>query len=116
MTKKFYILLLVTLGFLMGPMLSFAHETKQEMSCCKKESTVNDCCEKKKSNKKEHNCDTSCLGNSCGCPTVYCSSLAYYESEKKSLFSFSERTQNHYYSEIFISSGFRSIWLPPKIS
>lgn len=118
MTKKFYILLLVTLGFLLGPTLTYAHGTKKEMPCCKKEFTVKDCCKKKDSNKKEHNCDNSCVGNSCGCPTAYCgySSILSFQTENNSLFSFSERKQNYYYSEIFISSDFRSIWLPPKIS
>ncbi|MEA9414852.1 DUF6769 family protein [Flavobacterium sp. PL02] len=118
MTKKFYILLLVTLGFLMGPTLTYAHGTKNEMSCCKKESTTKDCCKKKHSNKKEHNCDNSCSGNSCGSTTANCgfSPMALFQTENNSLFSFSERKQNYFYSEIFISSDFRSIWLPPKIS
>ncbi|KIC01186.1 hypothetical protein OA88_15175 [Flavobacterium sp. JRM] len=118
MTKKFYILLLVTFGFLMGPTLTYAHGTKNEMSCCKKESTTKDCCKKKHSNKKEHNCDNSCSGNSCGSTSANCgfSPMALFQTENNSLFSFSERKQNYYYSEIFISSDFRSIWLPPKIS
>jgi hypothetical protein len=118
MTKKFYILLLVTLGFLLGPTPTFAHGTKTEMSCCKEKSTTKDCCKKKDSKKKGHSCDTSCVGNSCGCPTAYCGSTPMFFSQTTNnlLFSFSEKKQNYYYSEIFISSDFRSIWLPPKIS
>jgi len=118
MAKKFYILLLVTLGFLIGPTLVSAHGIKAEMTCCEKESAEKACCKEKSSKKKEHRCDTSCLSNSCGCPTAYCgySSILSFQTENNSLFSFSERKQNYYYSEIFISSDFRSIWLPPKIS
>ncbi|MBF7093080.1 hypothetical protein IUY40_16225 [Flavobacterium sp. ALJ2] len=118
MTKKFYILLLVMLGFLMGPTFTYAHETKNEMSCCKKESPVKDCCNKKDSTKKGHNCDNSCSGSSCSSTTGNCgfSTIAIFQTENNSLFDFSERKQNYYYTEIFISSDFRSIWLPPKIS
>ncbi|MDA6069185.1 hypothetical protein NJT12_06090 [Flavobacterium sp. AC] len=117
MTKKFYILLLVTLGFLMGPTLTYAHGTKTAMSCCKKESSSENCCKKKGSKEKEHNCDKGCLGNSCT-PTSSCgfSPMAIFQTENNSLFSFSDKKQNYFYSEIFISSDFRSIWLPPKIS
>ena len=118
MTKKFYILLLVTLGFLMGPTLTYAHGMKKEMSCCKKESSTKDCCKKKDSKEKGHDCDKGCLGNSCTSPAGSCSfsPMVLFQTENNSLFSFSEKRQTYYYSEIFISSDFRSIWLPPKIS
>lgn len=118
MTKKFYILLLVTFGFLMGPTLNYAQVQKSEMLCCNIESTVNDCCIKKDSDTSEHNCNSSCLGNSCSCPAPICSfsSMNYIETENLSLFSFGESIQNYNYSKIFISSDFRCIWLPPKIS
>ncbi|WP_124020553.1 hypothetical protein [Flavobacterium tructae] len=117
MTKKFYILLFVTLGFLMGPTFTYAHGTKKEMSCCKKESAAKDCCSKKDSKDKKHGCDKSCMGNSCT-PTSSCafSPMAIFQVENHSLFGFSEKKQTYFYSEIFISSDFRSIWLPPKIS
>jgi hypothetical protein len=118
MTKKFYILLLITLGFLLGPTLTLSHGTKIEMSCCKKETTTKDCCKEKDSKKKGHSCDNSCAGSSCGCPTTYCgsNSIFFSQTTNNALFSFSEKKQNYNYSEIFISSDFRSVWLPPKIS
>ncbi|MFV8342926.1 hypothetical protein [Flavobacterium sp. XS2P39] len=118
MAKKFYILLIVTLGFLIGPTLAFAHSNKASMTCCKKESAAKTCCKEKDSKKKGHNCDNSCVGNSCGCPTTYCgsTSMVFFQTENNSLFSFSEKKQDYFYSEIFISSDFRSIWLPPKLS
>ena len=46
-----------------------------------------------------------------------CSQRIYFELNfKNNNFDFSTEKQNYYYSEIFISSDFRSIWLPPKIS
>ncbi|WP_306351096.1 hypothetical protein [Flavobacterium sp. '19STA2R22 D10 B1'] len=118
MTKKFYILFLVTLGFLMGPTLSFAHSPEPKMACCKKESSEKSCCKDMDSKEKKHSCDGSCKGASCSCPTVYCGSSSFlsFQSENTSLFNFLERKQNYYYSEIVISTDFRSIWLPPKIS
>jgi hypothetical protein len=98
--------------------VTFAHGAKAEMSCCKEKSTTKDCCKEKDSKKKGHSCDNSCVGSSCGCPVANCASspMVSFYTESNSLFSFSEKKQNYYYSEIFISSGFRSIWLPPKIS
>ena len=118
MTKPFYILLLVTLGFLLGPTVTFAHGTKTEMSCCKKENATKDCCKEKDSKKKGHSCDNSCVGSSCGCPVANCASapMTTFQTESNTLFSFSKNKPNYYYSEIFISSDFRSVWLPPKIS
>lgn len=117
MTKKLYILLLITLGFLMGPTLTHAHGSKKEMSCCKKESAAKNCCSKKGSKEKDRDCNKGCLSNSCT-PTGGCgfSPMAIFQTDNHSLFSLSEKKQNYYYSEIFISSDFRSIWLPPKIS
>jgi hypothetical protein len=123
MSKKFYIVLLVMLGFFMTPSVAFACGTKADKSCCKKESSSEkdkkDCCKKeKKSNESSHD---GCNG---ACKDVTCSSSAFqlgltssfYTELNNQVFSFSTEKQNYYYSEIFISSHFRSIWLPPKIS
>ena len=123
MSKKFYILLLVMLGFFMTPSVAFACGTKADKSCCKKESSSKkeqkDCCKKeKKSNESSHD---GCNG---ACKNVSCSSSAFqlgltsvfYTELNKQVFSLSTEKQNYYYSEMFISSHFRSIWLPPKIS
>ena len=110
MSKKFYILLLVVLGFFMMPSVAFACGTKTEQkNCCKKENT---------SNESSHDgCNGACKDLSCNSSTVYMGLTSLFHTELNSqLFSFSTEKQNYYYSEIFISSGFRSIWLPPKIS
>lgn len=123
MSKKFYIVLLVMLGLFMTPSVAFACGIKTEKACCKKESSSEknkkDCCKKeKKSNESSHD---GCKG---ACKNVTCSSSAFqldltsvfYTELNNQVFSFSTEKQNYYYSEIFISSHFSSIWLPPKIS
>lgn len=118
MTKRVYILLLLTFGFILGPTQGFAHNNMAEMACCTKESPGDECCMDNHAKEKQHGCDSSCKDVSCGCPTMYCgfASVLSSQSDNSSLFGFSERKQNHFYLEIIISSGFRSIWLPPKIS
>ena len=123
MSKKFYILLLVVFGFFMIPSVAFACGTKTEKSCCKKKSSSKteqkDCCKKENtSNESSHDgCNGACKDLSCNSSTVYMGLTSLFHTELNSqLFSFSTEKQNYYYSEIFISSGFRSIWLPPKIS
>ncbi|PRZ25063.1 hypothetical protein [Flavobacterium granuli] len=121
MSKKFYILLLVMFGFFMMPSLAFACGTKTEKACCKKESSSQtetpDCCKKnKKSNESSHSgCDGACKNISCS-PVVHLGLPSVFYEELNQTFLFSKENQNYYYSEIFISSDFRSVWLPPKIS
>ena len=123
MSRKFYILLLVMLGFFMMPSVAFACGTKTEMACCKKESSSEtegkECCKKeKKSNQSSHDdCNGACKNISCSSSAIYLGLTSVLNAElNKQIFSFSNKKQNYYYSEIFISSHFRSIWLPPKIS
>ena len=123
MSKKFYIMLLVMLGFFMTPSVAFACATKTEKACCKKESSSKkdqkDCCKKeKKSDESSHDgCKGACKDVSCGSSTIYLGlTSAFYTELSNQVFIFSTKKQNYYYSEIFISSHFRSIWLPPKIS
>ncbi|MFV5694662.1 hypothetical protein ACM55G_04365 [Flavobacterium sp. LB3P122] len=123
MSKKFYIMLLVMFGFCMIPSLSFACGTKSEKACCKKETfskTGNaDCCNKEHASKKKSHegCNGACKNISCGSSTIHLglTTLSYIDLNNKN-FCFSSEKQNYYYSEIFISSDFRSVWLPPKIS
>lgn len=123
MSKKFCIVLFVMFGFFMMPGKAFACGTKTEKACCKKEVSSKaekaDCCNKEHSAKeKSHEgCTGACKNISCGGSTVHLglTSLLYTSLTNKN-FSFSSEKQNYYYSEIFISSDFRSIWLPPKIS
>jgi hypothetical protein len=123
MLRKKYILLLAMFGFFMISNIAFACNVTPEKNSCTKEfsatSQKSTCCEKEKNskNKKHQGCTGACktiLGNhsslSIGFP------VAFYISLDQDPPIFSVQKQNYYYSEIFISSDFRSIWLPPKIS
>lgn len=123
MSRKFYILLLVIFGFFMMPSVAFACGAKEDKMCCNKESSSKqdqkDCCKKEnKSNKSSHDgCNGACKNVSCGSSVIHLGLVsAFYTELNNQVFSFSAEKQNYYYSEIFISSHFRSIWLPPKIS
>ncbi len=118
MTKKIYILLIVVLGLLSGPTQSYAAGLDSVMSCCTKESGTKACCKDEGIQQEKHHCDSSCAGTSCGCPTVYCGSTPIFFSQttNNAIFGLTEKAQNYYYTEIFISSDFRSIWLPPKLA
>ncbi|MFV8368370.1 hypothetical protein [Flavobacterium sp. LB2R40] len=122
MSRKFYIVLLVVLGFFMTPSIAFACGAKIDKACCKKEYSSEkdkkECCKKAQSSKEKSH--EGCNG---ACKNITCSSILYlgltsfsYSDLNHQLFHFSTEKQNYYYSEIFISSDFRSIWLPPKIS
>jgi len=121
MTKNIFILFLLTIGLLLGPMQTSAHNgSKVIMACCQKESTDSEksCCKENQFKGKKHSCDSSCTGASCACPVVYigCSLTQDFQEQNNSLFDFSDSKQNFFYSESAVSSDFRSIWLPPKLS
>jgi len=109
------------LGFFMMPSIAFACGTKSEKACCKKEAASQTkkmpCCSKEKSSKSHEGCNGGCKHVSCTSSVVSLAlSSPLYVALNSQLFSFSPEKQNYYYSEIFISSDFRSVWLPPKIS
>ena len=114
-------MLLVMLVFFMMPSVAFACGTKSEKACCKKEAVSQKektaCCDKGKSSKSHEGCNGGCKHVSCTSSVVSLAlSSQVYVALTSQIFSFSPEKQNYYYSEIFISSDFRSIWLPPKIS
>jgi hypothetical protein len=110
-------------GFFMMPSMTFACGTKSEKACCKKEfsskTEKSACCNKNKDskNKKHDGCNGACKNVSCSSSTVHLGLTSLFHTDlNNKIFRFSPEKQNYYYSEIFISSDFRSIWLPPKIS
>ena len=122
MKKQLHILIIIlTLGFFLSPTLSYACGTKTEKSCCKKEKTSKtekkDCCNNKQSKDKDNSCGGKCGYSNCTSSTsVNCSLIECYEIEfKNNNLDFSEEKSKFYHSENLISSGFTSIWLPPKI-
>lgn len=134
MTKKFHIsLLIVTLGFFLMPTLTFACGTNAEKSCRgvssgKKRPSAKtqkkDCCKKgtctahHHSKGKNHDgCDGNCNDSSCHCsPTHFSVTLPSSVEMKPKYFHFFTEKQTFYDKETYLSSGFCSVWLPPKIS
>ncbi|MEO8236912.1 MAG: hypothetical protein ABI576_02305 [Flavobacterium sp.] len=126
MIKKIYILFfLLTIGFFLIPISSFAcgnntmktsHKkeiTSKEKNCCTKE-----CCKKTKDSKKEkHNCNGKC--NHTNCTTSSSLQFSIPTSNdfelQNTTFNFLIEKSGSYYNEANISDGFTSIWLPPKI-
>ena len=122
MKKRLHILIIIlTIGFFMLPTLSYACETKTEKWCCKKEKTEKtdkkNCCNNKQSKDKDNGCDGKCGHSNCTSSiSVNFSIISSYEINfKNNSFNFSEEKSKFYHSKTFISSGFTSIWLIPKI-
>ena len=120
--NKFHILVIALFGFLLMPSNSFACGTKTEKSCCKKETTSEtekkDCCNNKQHSKdKDNSCGGKCGHSNCtSSTTVNFSIISSYEINfKNNSFDFSIEKSKFHYSKTFISSGFYSIWLIPKI-
>lgn len=117
--KKFHIILIVMLGFLLTPSISFAcgsgkHSCKKEIS----KNSKNDCCSDHKDSKKPEGCGGKCGHKSCGCGSACVASAALLQTIEFSGFvnpTYSFKS-NFYYPKNLISSGFYSLWLIPKIS
>jgi hypothetical protein len=124
--KKFHILLvLVILGFFLMPFLTYSCEMKSKKSCCNKEMSSSndekmDCCKNindSKSKNKDHEggCNGKCGHSNCVTTSTQFS-VAFFEIRfNNNNFDFSVEKPKFYHSETFISAGFTSVWLPPKI-
>ena len=124
MTKQISILLIVMLGFFLTPTLTYAcgkKTEKTEKSCCEKSPSqtgeTKECCKKSHSQdeKDDDGCNGQCGNPSCHCPTINISITLPIFSELKHSVFYVEKL-NFLYTETYISSGFHSIWQPPKIS
>lgn len=121
--KKFHILFLVTLGFLLIPSITFACGKNQVKHSCKKEASskneIDDCCENSKhSGSRRDGCGGKCGHSSCGCASSCGAGIALLkekEFEKPNILSYSKK-QKFYPSGTITLSGFSSLWLIPKIS
>jgi hypothetical protein len=122
MTKKIYILLILVFGFSLAPNIIFSCGTeseKIETSCDKQsdsEIEKNDCCGKENGLCGKHgkDCDGNCGNPDCHCPTN-CTSFTIPFFAPLSQAKIILRKPKYYYQEAYYSSGFLSIWLPPKI-
>lgn len=124
MTKKFHIIvLIVTLGFFLIPISTYAcgtNSVKTEKSCCDKENSngnKKDCCKNHKQNKEknEKSCDGKCKHSNCTTTSVHYSVVFFDEIKLKNYFVFLQKKQKFHNLKTNISSGFSSIWLIPKI-
>ena len=109
------------LGFFLTPTLTYAcgkPAEKTEKACCKKETSQTekkDCCKSHSQNdKNDDGCGGKCKNPSCHCPTAPLTIALPFVTEMKYHNIFLEKVTIAY-TETYISSGFRSIWLPPKI-
>jgi len=122
--KRFYILLIVVLGFFLTPTSTFACENNSKKKSCNKETSsktyTDDCCcsnDNHYKNKNHCNCGGKCGHSKCGCPSTNTAFISSYQLKSRNgIFTFSSKKQKFSNSETFISSGFYSLWLIPKIS
>ena len=130
MNKKILILILVALGFLLIPSISFACGSS---SCCSGEKTIQTeakaCCNSKKQSSERQSCDTGkhtkkdsgCSGkskhNSCQCISPIFSLVlpTFSELVFVNSYDFSYHNNSFFCKEFKISSGFYYIWTPPNI-
>jgi len=117
--KKLRIILLITMGFLLMPSVTFAcgsgkYSCKKEISDKKRK----DCCSKAGHSKSSEGCGSKCGHKSCGCTSACISGIALVQSLEFIGFTNSPYffKPNFHYPKNIISSGFYSLWLIPKIS
>jgi hypothetical protein len=122
MTKQIYILLIALLSFFLTPTLTYAcgkSAKKTEKSCCDKTTSTTDkkdCCKTHSENDNNNDgCEGKCGHSSCHCPTITLTiALPFVSEMKHHIIVFEKLTIG--YTQSYISSGFHSIWQPPKIS
>ena len=122
MSKKIHIMLLfLTLGFFLMSNASYAcGKTFSENKTTSKEEKVNqckkDCCKESSKSKKNHGCDGKCGHSNCTTAGSHFSLLASNEFEfGEKTFNYSLEKPHLHSNNCNVSSGFTSIWLPPKI-
>ncbi|MEC5165529.1 hypothetical protein RCH18_001260 [Flavobacterium sp. PL11] len=122
MIKKFHLyLIILTLGLLLLPSLSYACGTQSEKECCKKETTAKqehkECSEESHATNPSDNCNGKCGHANCTTTSVNVNLAVFNEFDfTYTHFDFLNEKQNFYTTITFISSGFSSLWLIPKIS
>lgn len=122
MTRFFYIALLALIGFFLTPVQSYACGTESEKieTSCDKQSDSDvgkeNCCDTEKVLCGAHgkDCDGKCGDSNCHCPSSSISfTIPFFAQLSQTKIIVSK--PKFYYQEAYYSSGFLSIWLPPKI-
>ena len=128
MSTKIYILILVTIGFVMIPSISFAcgsgcgtKKTEPKESCnsdkhSKHQAAKNGCCSTENQSKDSKGCSGKCKHNSCHCTAPVLSLILPSFSELTiNHFDFSHKKKSFTFEKSNVSSGFYYIWTPPNI-
>ena len=79
--------------------------------------TTDDCCDSNTNQKGKKDCDDKCSHSNCRCVTI----ISLLTPEKwnditLNCFNFSNKEESFYIQTADLSSGFYTIWSPPKIS
>lgn len=114
---KMHLILLVMLGFLLTPEISYACDSKKS-SNKEVSSKERNCCADHDKSKNSQDCNGKCGDKSCGCASGCIAGATVLQS-----IDFPTVTipayyfkANFHYPQNLISSGFNSLWLIPKIS
>lgn len=125
-SKHICLVILLGLGFVLMPGISYAcakKSTKAEQVYCSKDPSKKteqkECCKTKtcKKDKNQDDCGGKCKHSSCSCSTSS-SSLSLpvlIDLKTKDLFAETKKLKFGF-TQAYYSSGYFSIWLPPKIS
>ncbi|MBS4042017.1 MAG: hypothetical protein KGZ81_15625 [Flavobacteriales bacterium] len=122
MTRFIYIALITLIGFFLTPTDIYACGSKSENienNCSKQTDTKavkKGCCDTEKGRCSKHgkDCDGKCGNPNCHCPSNHTNFTIPF-LVKFSGIKLIPNKPNFYYQDSFYSSGFLSIWLPPKI-
>lgn len=126
LSKNISFVILLCLGFFLMPSISYActkKTAKTEQKSCSKEKSEKShhkgsCKDKScKKCKDGHNCDGNCKHGSCGCSTSSSSVSLLIPIHLKVTTPFAKtKKQKFGFKQAYYSSGYSSIWQPPKIS
>ncbi|TJZ63255.1 hypothetical protein FAZ15_02905 [Sphingobacterium olei] len=125
-SKHIGFVILLCLGFFLTPSTGYACAKKaantEQKSCSKDQSAKaekKDCCETKscKKDKNHDDCNGKCKNSSCRCNISSSFVSSTISSDFKVTDYFAEtKKQKFGFKQAYYSSGYPSIWQPPKIS
>lgn len=121
MLKNAVIMLVVALGFLIAPMeVSACHKSSEkEQSCCAKhnqDADTSDADHVQETGDHEPDCNGTCTHSSCHCVTLHHIQVIVPHQPYAALQSFFyQKEESFVYIEAYTSTGFYTIWQPPKL-
>jgi hypothetical protein len=120
MKKLISIFAIIMILGLFLPSAAYACGSASQKSCCEKKTSSKeqkkDCCKNKQSQEKNNSCGGKCGHSNCTSSTASFNLISINEINfKNNNLDFSPEKSKFFHSETFISSGFSTVWLPPKI-